>query len=64
MLEEQARRHHKIVEEMVLEAGEGFIAKTGDSTRAALIETASSLKMIRHWVAESKFDKLDRFWSA
>lgn len=36
ILEAEARRHQKIVDEMVLEAGEGFVAKTGDSTRAAL----------------------------
>jgi hypothetical protein len=36
ILETEARRHQKIVDEIVLEAGEGFVAKTGDSTRAAL----------------------------
>jgi hypothetical protein len=36
ILEEEARRHRKIVDEMVLEAGDGFVAKTGDSTRAAV----------------------------
>ena len=36
VLEEEARRHQKIVDEMVLEGGSNFVAKTGDSTRAAV----------------------------
>jgi hypothetical protein len=36
VLEDQARRHRSIIDEMVGEAGAGFVAKTGDSTRAAI----------------------------
>jgi len=36
ILEDQARRHRSIIDEMVGEAGAGFVAKTGDSTRAAV----------------------------
>lgn len=36
ILEDQARRHRSIIDEMVGEAGAGFVAKTGDSTRAAI----------------------------